>query len=40
MLEMIRGRPSTLNGKQNELFVCRLMAADSVGGAFTEREDK
>jgi len=31
VLEMIRGRPSALSGKENKVFADRLMGRDSVG---------
>ena len=31
-LEMIRGGPSTLGGRRNELFAGHLMGTDSAGG--------
>ena len=31
MLEMIRGRPSALSGRENKVFADRLMGRDSVG---------
>jgi len=31
VLEMIRGRPSVLSGRENKVFADRLMGRDSVG---------